>query len=1829
MTAEPTQFELEEMLEALRSAKSRGQSKREMRRLLRSGVEHDLCKRAALLRSFDRGIYEGLLAAEQSGETAPPFEEFVAQSGIEPVPRTEGVHRLKESARREHLSAWIEEEREAATSRQRLLDVQTWLRDDLSDEEDAPETRREFALRALAFYRKRGDVSDLDRLSLTILANPVEAGKTFGKLYKQADERFDLPRCHSLLQIMEDRFQDLPAEEQARVLRQRQQYNARSLFTYEFYRTTTYYHRESILKQLQPLLKPTTGAAAKWIFQLFATGGMGKTTFLRFLIARHCVPDGIPVARLDCDELNLPIIGRYPWLALLPLAQQLNEQIEGRPFNELIGELEEFAPAIRRPLSPEHEATEARRQATQKLEKSDDYWAVNARLRFRDKLTHVAGGQQPVLFILDTLEEMALIQPANLMALLETIDFLHAERPELRLILSGRYDLLAHIPAFAARFAGATDSLRLAPFTEKESLAYLKKKRGLSEKLPLRAIHARSGGNPFKLSLFAELASSRESLTEDEVARLPNAEFAYLIERIVDRIQEADLRWVLRYGVIPRQLTREFMEEVMGPHLLREMGRLASESGQLDRGNESLPEIYRERNIFPQVSTERLDFDLLWNQLKQYASSYGWMSIDPATDEPRFHPETIVPMRQLLEAEAIFPALHADAAVWFEKKAAEAAADPARWARSLCEAIYHRFQQSAAEGAAFWTRAIDEDAPWRDPAIRKRLAQEITGRDYVDDEGAPLKHKDGGPLIDPETLRQAHRVAAEAAIALAWESGQRRREWEDAQRHLAALERLGGLTAQWIDLKRAADLLAMDERPQALAALQNIEIEDLEEQAGLSLLVQMGDLSKLRKTAETVRFYQKARRHLAKMPNPHIPARVIRRKLGDWFFVEKRYEEAIEQFGVIHEDAVRDNDATTAHEAALRLIEIDLEIGRYQAAEGLAASAAGLAAAMPSDATMRRSLLHARALLEMLDPAAALQQLDKIHLSKDPRNLALLAELRGAARGALMQFNEALDELETAKNLWHEAGAEMEADRCRLQIMKIHLHGRSGVNDAYYKVSEWLRRTNREASEIELAMILMQIHLDVRAGRTEAARHQWNKAREAPEINRWPRWMATFTAAGLALGLTGSGENRPEEIDPALLTLAEQLQQIEPFSLRLLAIEPLQWAATSPPVSDNARARVRAALGKLAVPEEVFPHALRLADVARYLGDDDAGATLLRAAFRRATPPSGAFDEPDAFRYFETLKAANRWGARLKDLQAPIPSTTLYENDLARRALCIAVLQAQAERAIHKEEIEIALEHLTAAEEKENDASDLSWFRPVNAGLTAQRHELTGRALLCLEKPLQAAGLFATAKDLYAGLGDQQSARRIETLLAQAGSVATRGALPATAPPQPQPQTQPAVIRTRFIQLETDANPEPAAPLRVTYTDPNLPLHLRRANNTRTLADGLTRLLHPDPGSSSNVSRELLDFLLKDPVEAGLALGRILFTREQTAELLAAPPLDLTLSLPFGPLSRVPWELVRLNADREEVPLVRRHSLSRTSPTFPASADAKRWIQQTANLLLKTKIPVDGLYGPQTEHVVGELQRLFGPEIDGDLGRGTKEALRNARRKAAAAAEPLRAWVLRPSEKTRVRSQRGAGESFVENFYTQRTSNIVFWLEDPDVDAMRSDLSDASHWFDIIHVVTSFSEDSRSGEIHLDFGVTRTATKTAQSSRGASRITASQFNQALTQMSADRVRPLVILDVILPSDPYEAARQLVLRNDFAASLFELGNVSGVIGLGPASEQDMQLARARLVTSLLRGESYSAAVAESRGEPHTSPLLPTFFSTALFTTDSSLSLIAAI
>src|SRR5262249_45248659 len=110
----------------------------------------------------------------------------------------------------------------------------------------------------------------------------------------------------------------------------------------EFFRSGRYLDREA----LQRFADAVLDTGPRWIWQLWAKGGMGKSMFLRWFIARRCVPDRegasrgcIPCARLDFDTLVRQETNRDPWRLLLKLAEQLNEQLPGAPLHGFITDL--------------------------------------------------------------------------------------------------------------------------------------------------------------------------------------------------------------------------------------------------------------------------------------------------------------------------------------------------------------------------------------------------------------------------------------------------------------------------------------------------------------------------------------------------------------------------------------------------------------------------------------------------------------------------------------------------------------------------------------------------------------------------------------------------------------------------------------------------------------------------------------------------------------------------------------------------------------------------------------------------------------------------------------------------------------------------------------------------------------------------------------------------------------------------------------------------------------------------------------------------------------------------------------------------------------------------------------------------------------------------------------------------------------------------------------------------------------------------------------------------------------------------------------------------
>jgi putative peptidoglycan binding protein len=1650
-------------------------------------------KRAALVSTFDEELFRAVLNADLP-EDAPvaDFDRFITRSAIVPVPRSDGIYCLKDSDRKGYLDAWWQDE---AT-------VQAAI----------PPSMLEFSHRLVAYYEKQGREAQMDLLASLITVDQKRARKLFLKLYAEADEGFDLPRCNSLLRTFEDRNQLLTTKLREEIQRHRQYYNARCLFTTDYYRTTTYHSRQRLLDQFEKLL----AHPKKWIFHLYAKGGMGKTMFLRWLLARHCVPEPrrIPVARLDFDLIHLTNVNSYPWLLLHPLVEQLNEQLAGRPFGEMLGELQKYALALRRSSGQEQDAE--RSAAESMLPSDDEEWKEEGWTRFRHEIKRHRC--KPIVIILDTIEEMVLTQENNLLEIIGRFASIHEACPGLRFILAGRYDLRERIPEFKQAFARQILFARLNPFTGAEALSFLREKRQLSpERHALRAIYKRSEGNPFKLALFADLASAKGSLTEEDVAKLPEVGFAYLIERIVKRIRELEVRWVLRYAVIPRQFTRDFLEKVVVPHLRREM-----ENAQHDRPNDFLPEGVEDSDIeYVWLSQSAADLkpDQVWDRLRQYASGYGWVEFKTETDSLHFQPEVVIPMRQLLRNQKIFPLLHEDAISYFEQKAKD---DPRRWAEWTGEAVYHYFQRYGAEAAQYWRTQAQSPQAQSDPAARRLLAKSIVGQDYVDDEGRPRMRNEDERLIEPQTLVEAHCLAAEAAIVLAHkqsareqakeaaailsreqarqEQSHRAAQWTDANYHLKKLRALltaypnCRLSAEIPPLTEAAKPMCAQQFEEAVPVLEKAITHELGDQIRLSLELQLGDLLALFKRPEAETHYLAARKTWQRTQAQFITGAEIALRLADWYSDNDRFFGAESEYKKVLDEAAARPDEGRALQAALGLALLHIGAAQYTEAKGCLSSAQSRISLSTNAYAPALRYLEAQIELDIFNPEAVLRFAEAtMEYSQGDLARAMLLEMRGAALGELMQYDQALRCLEEAKDLWKKNGENESADRCRWRLAQLHLYGIGNLKEAAACINAWQRLTKHPQSEISFRMELLWVVLLAKQGQRHDAAGQWRSL-----LQDWgfksPRRKTRILATSLALQLAG-----PETTAEIL----ETLEQIEPFTARLLALEPMRLLPTPP----NMEPKIKECLLSLVAGTESgaafewFPNAARLADVYRLLDDRQKGGDVLGMAEARAKHTSAFF----AAR--EVQRARARWEDESVYATGEFDPAEFERRFSSWPALCGAVWLEQAELAFRRNrmaECQSCLEK--AGAELDSVQMPTQW--------RARLHELRGKAARAKGEILKAESRLLTAYSSYERLADELARRRVEQDLdslreervakGPPEAVGAGGSFELPGAPQPA-----STNRQSSVTLTLDVEEGKRSRVWVTF---NLAESEPTRRETERLEDWFV-MQQRRSGQRQRQRREAKlpedSFLLQLLATKGRAfssdfaeqlseetdriaaeMGNLLFSTGELADQIrrraADGPVDFKLQLPPCPLAVVPWELTRLPGGKGEMLTDLCRSFARTTPQTAADRETVKWIQIAANHLLKRNIWVDGVDGPQTRIALRDLQRRFQLEDHGQLNEATRDKILEALH-TDAAIDPLRVMLVQPREESEIQEMRGAGRSGLNlrELYEEHLIETAALFE-PDVELLEQRLVEYKPH--VIHLAGTLREFSRAWEAFLEFG---------------------------------------------------------------------------------------------------------------------------------------------
>jgi len=719
------------------------------------GLQETLA-RAALMRTFDRLAYESLLAVAG----APGFAAFVELPQVEPVPGRAGLYWLVPTARDALALTWQGRPAEGLQLHQTAAD----------------------------FFAQPGHLDPLARLHHLTACDPQAALRLFEQEYDAADERFDLARCHALIEVLGGVQPVIgvglePALAQSLAGRRRR-YLARSLFADAYYRTGQYFRRPRVHDAVAAALADPV----RWMLHLHATGGMGKTMFLRRLIARELVLAGVPCARIDFDEVGMDAVRARPWLLLLPICEQLNPQLP-RPY---LTEIIESAPPFRRLLQPTATPDSAPAPVTEHDQDGGAGLVTRMGYALRES------GAAQVLVVLDTLE-VATVFPETVAQVFALLRQCHALVPDLRLILAGRYHLGTKVPALAPLLAAEARTFLLDRFNPGEAAEYLRF-RGVDDAALIEACVAkvrepagpgvRPGCNPFKLALLADLVLGRDGTDADFVRALPNADYQYLLERVIKRIREQPLRWMVRYAAIPRRLTFEYMDQVLLPPLRRVLGGAQPEDAPQDptRLPAALPAGAVQDLWVPEPAAD-LGAEALWDALLRYESGQGWISHVPGTGAYRgslqLHGDVAGPMRELLSLQPIFGKLQEESIRYFEEELIryfEALAAPAGlysvldyvaaherraqdWADRYCEVIFHRVQLDPPVGVASWRVALTLPMARQFPAVRLKLALELLRPEYAEDERIPLL-RHGVPLVTTTDLAAAHLTAAESLEAL-------------------------------------------------------------------------------------------------------------------------------------------------------------------------------------------------------------------------------------------------------------------------------------------------------------------------------------------------------------------------------------------------------------------------------------------------------------------------------------------------------------------------------------------------------------------------------------------------------------------------------------------------------------------------------------------------------------------------------------------------------------------------------------------------------------------------------------------------------------------------------------------------------------------------------------------------------------------------------------------------------------------------------------------------------------------------------------------------------
>lgn len=317
--------------------------------------------------------------------------------------------------------------------------------------------------------------------------------------------------------------------------------------------TSTFAGRESELEQLRQYvgvleLETLLGRAARALESIFqierkkplllhGIGGAGKTTLVAKFILDHAqagLAQRFPVAYIDFDR---PVVsGEEPVTILIEAIRQIALQYD---------ESYEAAEELRERWQAHMRAGASRRKKRPDKAFFDDFAAFLNVLNVRDG---------PVLFVVDTFEEVQNRGAGQARRVVSFLSGLSELIPRMRVVIAGRADMPN---------ASLHDRIALTAFDPKSAAAYLAASQVPADLAPSIVKHV--GGSPLSLNLAVKLY--RMDPKEFAIARLKETiTQGQLVDRILLHIQDKDVQKLAHPGLALRRITPELIMEVLaGP----------------------------------------------------------------------------------------------------------------------------------------------------------------------------------------------------------------------------------------------------------------------------------------------------------------------------------------------------------------------------------------------------------------------------------------------------------------------------------------------------------------------------------------------------------------------------------------------------------------------------------------------------------------------------------------------------------------------------------------------------------------------------------------------------------------------------------------------------------------------------------------------------------------------------------------------------------------------------------------------------------------------------------------------------------------------------------------------------------------------------------------------------------------------------------------------------------------------------------------------------------------------------------------------------------------